>query len=367
MGAPYRPLREVTVDPRRAARREALRTLHPGYFALVMATGIVSVGLRSLGVPAVSVPLLWLAGAAYAVLVVLNGWRLVSFPAEMRRDLSHPVRGFGFFTFVAGTNVLGSRLILDGHVPAAVALLAAGALAWFLLGYVVLWNVVLGGAREGMLAGANGTWFIWIVASQSVALLAAQLQPAVTTGQRELALLAVFSWSVGLLWYGVVGTLVTARLLLYQVRPADLTPPYWVAMGATAISVLAGARMVQMADAPVVEATRGLIAGTVVVFWALGTWLIPALLAAGWWRHVLRRVPLRYEATWWSIVFPVGMYGVASIALGEADQLPIVATIGEYEMWVAAGVWLAVFITMFAHLARTLRREPAGRTSPAGA
>lgn len=112
-----------TVDFRRPAVREAVRTLHPGYFALVMATGIVSVGLRDRGVPPASVALLWLAGAAYVVLVVLNGWRLASFPGEVRRDLSHPVRGFGFFTFVAGTDVLGSRLVLDGHVAVAVALL----------------------------------------------------------------------------------------------------------------------------------------------------------------------------------------------------------------------------------------------------
>jgi len=57
------------------------------------------------------------------------------------------------------------------------------------------------------------------------------------------------------------GIFVAARMLLYPLRPADLTPPYWVAMGATAITVLAGARIVQMADAPMVAATRGLIAG----------------------------------------------------------------------------------------------------------
>ncbi|EFD53842.1 conserved hypothetical protein [Mycobacterium tuberculosis 02_1987] len=38
--------------------------------------------------------------------------------------------------------------------------------------------------------------------------------------------------------YVAVGSLVVARLLLYPLRPADLTPPYWVAMGATAITVL---------------------------------------------------------------------------------------------------------------------------------
>lgn len=32
--------------------------------------------------------------------------------------------------------------------------------------------------------------------------------------------------------YVAVGSLVVARLLLYPLRPADLTPPYWVAMGA---------------------------------------------------------------------------------------------------------------------------------------
>ena len=72
-----------------------------------------------------------------------------------------------------------------------------------------------------------------------------------------------------------------------------------------------------------VAVTRDLIAGLAVVFWAFATWLIPVLVAAGWWRHVRRRVPLRYEATLWSIIFPLGMYAVAGIYLGRADDLPV--------------------------------------------
>jgi tellurite resistance protein TehA-like permease len=142
--------------------------------------------------------------------------------------------------------------------------------------------------------------------------------------------------------------------MLYPLTPADLTPPYWVAMGATAITVLAGARIVQMADAPMVSATRGLIAGASVVFWAFGTWLIPALVAAGWWRHKVHRIPLRYEASWWSIVFPLGMYGVAGHYLGRADDLPIVRAIGGNETWVALAVWVCAFVAMLRHLARTV-------------
>ncbi|WP_234445181.1 hypothetical protein [Streptomyces rimosus] len=53
---------------------------------------------------------------------------------------------------------------------------------------------------------------------------------------------------------------------------------------------------------------------TVVVGWA--TVLIPLLLAAGAWRHVRHRVPLRYEPSWWSAVFPIGMYAAALGAWG---------------------------------------------------
>ncbi len=334
--------------------RDAVRTLNPGYFALVMATGIVSVGMLAHGQRAVSVLLLWLTGIGYVVLVVLSGWRLASFRPDIAADFTDPARGFGFFTFVAGTNVLGTRLVADGHHDAAFTLLIFGWAAWILLGYVVPWTAVLGRASRPIIAAANGTWFIWVVASQSVAVLAATLEPVFAHGRPELALLAVFSWSVGVFLYPAAAIFVTARFLLYPLRPAELTPPYWVSMGATAITVVAGARIVEMADAPMVTATRGLVAGTAVLFWAFGTWLIPVLVAAGFWRHVVHRVPLRYDATLWSIVFPLGMYGVGGQYLGHADHLPIVQSIGADEIWVALAAWVLTFAAMLAHLARTL-------------
>ncbi|MEE6282011.1 hypothetical protein [Georgenia sp. MJ170] len=95
-----------------------------------------------------------------------------------------------------------------------------------------------------------------------------------------------------------------------RMRPQDLE-------GACAITVLAGARIVEMVDAPMVTATRSLIGGLSVVFWAFANWLIPGLVAGGWWRHRTHRVPLKYQATLWSLVFPLGMYAVAGIYLGR--------------------------------------------------
>ncbi|SFE29041.1 tellurite resistance/C4-dicarboxylate transporter family protein [Blastococcus tunisiensis] len=323
-----------------------VRELTPGYFALVMASGIISVGMRLGGHITVSVLLLAVCATAFVVLVVLNVWRLIGHRDAVAEDFLDPARGFGFFTFIAGGNVLGVRLAMDGHIGVAAALAGVGFAAWLFLGYVIPWTAVLGRAERPVLTKANGTWFIWVVAGQSVATSAATLQPAMPALRDALAVVAVFSWSVSLFLYAAVGIMVSLRLLLFELRPTDLTPPYWVAMGASAITVLAGARIVEMVDTPMVEATRGLVAGVSVSIWAFGTWLIPVLVAAGWWRHRTHRVPLRYEPSLWSMVFPMGMYAVAATYLSRADDLPLVGVVGAVGIWAAFAVWSLVLAAM---------------------
>jgi tellurite resistance protein TehA-like permease len=332
----------------------AVEGLTPGYFALVMATGIISVGTHLEGQRLVSNVLLVLCAAAFVVLLGLTVARFVAYRHAVVSDFMDPRRAFGFFTFVAGTNVLGVRLGLAGHNGVTAGLLVASGLAWLVLGYVVPWTAVLGREERPVVATANGTWFIWVVASQSVAVAAATIEPVYDQVRRELAVLAVMSWSVGVALYCATGLIVALRLMLYEFGPEELTPPYWVSMGALAITVLAGARIVQMADAPMVAVTRDLVAGLAVVFWAFATWLIPVLVAAGWWRHAHRRVPLNYEATLWSMVFPLGMYAVAGIYLGRADHLPIVEGVGRAGLWVALATWTMVFAAMCRHVYRTV-------------
>ncbi|HEY0773905.1 MAG TPA: tellurite resistance/C4-dicarboxylate transporter family protein [Nocardioidaceae bacterium] len=353
----------MTSDDLRGRVRGAVEGLTPGYFALVMASGIISVGMDLEGFAVVSAILLGVCAAAFVLLLALTAWRFVAFRSAVNEDFMDPRRAFGFFTFVAGTNVLGVRLGMEGWYWATALLLLFSGLVWLVLGYVVPWTAVLGRQERPVVVTANGTWFIWVVASQSVAVAAATIEPVFDPVRRELALLAVMSWSVGVFLYGAAGILVSLRLMLYSFGPEELTPPYWVSMGALAITVLAGARIVEMADAPMVAVTRDLIAGLAVVFWAFATWLIPVLVAAGWWRHVARKVPLRYEATLWSIIFPLGMYAVAGIYLGQTDRLPVVSVVGSVELWVAFAAWAVVLVSMVVHLARTVLARPAGLPS----
>src|SRR5690625_7408407 len=117
--------------------REAVRTLNPGYFALVMASGMVSMAMYHQNAFRVSALLLWVAAVSYLILVAVSAVRLIVFPHELRADLYDSGRAFGLFTFVSATNVLGARLVLDEHNQVAVGLLLISTLAWLVLGYLI--------------------------------------------------------------------------------------------------------------------------------------------------------------------------------------------------------------------------------------
>lgn len=332
--------------------------LTPGYFALVMGTGIVSVALRLCGYPAASEVLLAIAVVAYMVLVALNFWRIIAYPAAVISDLTDIAQSFGFFTFVAGSGVIGSRLAMAGWWTPAAVLLIVAAVSWLFLGYIVPVVAVLGRAERPIIKGANGLWFIWVVGAQSVAMLSATLEPILTEAREILAITAIFAWSLGLILYVAVAMFVALRLMTFPLDPREFNPPYWISMGALAITVVAAARIAEMASAPMVDATRGLVAGMAVLLWCFATWLIPALFGVGIWRHAIHRVPLKYEPSLWSIVFPLGMYSVAGIYLGRVNELPIVETIGTAWLWVAVAAWVLTFIAMLrAIVLRIIRRR----------
>ena len=333
---------------------EAIASLSPGYFALVMASGIVSVGLRVAGFATAARVLLVLAVLAAAVLVVLHVLRALRHGARMRDDARSPERAFGYFTVVAAANVLAVGFQAEGADGAALALLGVGAALWTVLGYVLPWQVLV--TRDGgrVLARTDGSWFVWSVASQSLAVGLSGVRPAGGVAADLLGALTVMAWSVGTILYAGIAVLVILRIIHHGITPEEFRPTYWVSMGALAIAVVAGTRIYEMTPVPMVEAARGLIGGTVVIFWCFAMWQIPLLVGAGVWRHLVHRVPLRYDPALWSMVFPLGMIAVASMTLGAAEHLPVVAEAGRVGLVVAVLAWTAVAAGLVLTLVRGL-------------
>jgi tellurite resistance protein TehA-like permease len=324
-----------------------------------MATGIISVGTFLLGPSWLSRALLVAACAGLVVLGTALAARLAFFRPSVAADIQAPDRVFGFFTVSAGLDVLGVRLALAGH-PLVTAILAAIAAAvWLLLTYGVPASLLLTRVRDSVLGGVNGSWLLWIVASQSLSIAAAILVPAWPSQSALLAPVAVGLWCIGLLLYLMVVALILLRWLTVPMTPATLSPSYWILMGATAISVLAGAKDLALpAGIPIARATAGFVEGFSFALWAFGTWWIPLLVILGLWRHVRRHWPLTYEPTLWSVVFPLGMYSVATLTFGKVARLAFMEPLARVMIWVAVAAWALVAAAFLTRLAGTVVREP---------
>jgi tellurite resistance protein TehA-like permease len=326
---------------------DAVRRLPPGAFAFVMATGIVSSAFDLLGQDAISAVLLWVAMIGLVLLTIAILWRVVAYRGEVLRDVGEPSRAFGFFTVVAAINVVGVRLYTPEAPVATIVLAALSVPLWLLLTYGVPGTLILRDRDSPVSAEVDGSWFLWVVGTQSLATAAAALGEH--TNNAVLADAAVALWGIGVMLYVMLATLVTLRLLTTRRDPHKLGPSYWIYMGATAITVLAGSRILAMSpDLPVVHVTAAFVSGFTFILWAFGMWWIPLLVVFGIWRHAVRHEPVRYESELWSIVFPLGMYSVASIHFGGAAELPLLVGIGQAGTWIAGLAWLIVTAAMLA-------------------
>jgi tellurite resistance protein TehA-like permease len=329
----------------------AVRGTHPGSFAVVMATGIVSAALRAAGEARVSAALLAIAAACFTVLVAASALRAAAFPAELRADLASPRSAFTGFAFVAACGVLGDRLAGDGHDGAAAALATAALAAWLTLTCVVPGRIAIRYRTPPAVTDIGGNWYLWAVGTQSLAIAATFLGTGGFLSPQAAALAAITAWLAGVAAYLLISALVVARLLLAGLAARSPTAPYWVAMGGSSITVLAAALILQDAGSPAVHAVQPALTAAAVCFWILASSLIPVLLGRVAWRHLLRREPVRYRADLWMIVFPAGMYATASLQLGTAARLPLVHAVGTAAAFAAVLVWALTFAAMIAWLA----------------
>jgi tellurite resistance protein TehA-like permease len=313
-----------------------LATLHPAYFALVMATGIVSIACRSLGLDAVAWTLFVLNLAFYPALWALTLARLVRHRDQLVSDFLSHGRSVGFFTTVAATCVLGSQcLLVAGWRGAAMALWIAGIVLWAGLTYAIFTILTVKRDKPALAEGINGGWLVAVVAAQSVAVLGAQLAPG-----RVALLFCLAMWLGGGMLYLWIIALIFYRYAFFPMSPSDLAPPYWINMGAVAISTLAGATLVGAAEgSPVLAAILPFVRGLTLLWWATATWWIPMLVILGVWRHGWRRFPLRYDPLYWGAVFPLGMYTVCTLRLSRAVEAPELEAISNVFVWIAIAAW----------------------------
>jgi tellurite resistance protein TehA-like permease len=329
-----------------AARGARIASLHPAYFALVMATGIVSIAAKLVGPAAVAGLLFALNLLFYPALVGLTIVRVVRYRDRVVADLLDHGRSVGFFTTVAGTCVLGSQfVIVAGMRQPAVVLWTVGIALWAVITYGVLAVLTVKEHKPPMPEGLSGGWLVTVVAAQAVSVLGIQLAPGFGEYEPLGLFFSLLLWLGGGMLYIWIISLIFFRYTFFVMEPSDLGPPYWINMGAVAISALAGALLVAAAPAsPVLTELMPFLKGLTLLFWATATWWIPMLVILGVWRHLIRRFPLRYDPLYWGAVFPLGMYTVSTYRLGEVVDVPALMAIPPLFIWVALLAWTAALV-----------------------
>jgi tellurite resistance protein TehA-like permease len=328
---------------------------------MVMATGICAISASQHGVRWLAVTLHAIAAVMYAVLVVLLAWRVTRYPRGVWTDLTSHERGFAFLTVVAATNVLAEGTgIVHARWGVTEVLAVASVPLWCALVYVPLSAAVIGQDKPGMEQGINGTWFLLVVSTESVAAVCGLL--LTREGGDLLAFAALGAFALGLVLYVVVMTMVFLRWTFLRVTPDELDPPAWIAAGAVAITALAGSNLLIAADrVPRLAELAPVLEGVVVLAWATSTFWVPLMFVLGFWRHVVRRVPLSYQPSYWAMVFPLGMYAAATYRMRDAIDLDGLGWLPTVALAVALAAWLPTFAGLVHGL---VRRRPDASPGP---
>jgi tellurite resistance protein TehA-like permease len=325
-----------------------------------MATGIVSIACKLVGIPYLPKLLFTFNLAFYPALWLLTLLRVARHARAVLADLAHHGRAVGFFTMVAATCMFGSQWVVIAERPQVAFYLWLGGIGLYVLLIYSVFTVLTVKVDKPTLAeGIHGGWLVSVVAAQSVAVLGVQVAPILAHPDRVLFFCAATWLGGGMLYFWIIA-LIFYRYTFFTLAPSDLAPPYWINMGAAAVSTLAGALIAGASGkSAVLQQVLPFVKGLTIMWWATATWWIPMLFVLGLWRHFYRKFPFRYDALYWGAVFPLGMYTAATVRLSQALQAPFLLEIPRYFVFVALSAWSLAFVGLVKRVVLGIAGAPA--------
>jgi tellurite resistance protein TehA-like permease len=300
----------------------------PDAFAIVMATGIVSIAAADHGYRWITdvLAVIAVAGLMLLVAAAVIEWR------RRPLDVADPDVVLRLFTFVAACAVLDTRL---AKIPGALWMLGGVAMAaWLVLAVLAARNMSARRWSE-LQAQSHGAWELASVGTSGLAIVLTTLVRH--AGSQVLLPLAVAMWLLAIAIYCLMTALILGRAFAERLDPNGFEPDGWILMGGLAIATLAGTVIHGEVTGSLADGVRIVT----LVTWSAATLWIPPLIYFGI-RHIQRPEALRVTGVWWAMVFPLGMYSAATYAMAIETGWSALRTVSLVYLWIASAAWLLV-------------------------
>ena len=281
-------------EPASAAHR--LEHFPIALFSIIMGTtGLALVWLKAhavLGLPVmVGEAVRGAASALFIILLVIYFVKTLRYPQAVRSELRHPIR-VNFFPTVSISLLLLSIAYLEAAPEAALWLWAAGATLH--LGFTV---AIFGSWLHHThyeIKHINPAWFIPVVGNIIVPVAGVRLGFAETSW---------FFFSIGLIFWVVLMTIVLYRLFFHEPLPARLAPTLFILLAPPSVGFIAYVGM-----------TGNLDAFARILYYVA---LFLALLLAS---NALRFLRLPFFISAWAYSFPLAALTLATLII--STRLP---------------------------------------------
>ncbi|MCB1508068.1 MAG: SLAC1 anion channel family protein [Hyphomicrobiaceae bacterium] len=274
----------MTTMTETAAPSSRLEHFPISFFAVTMGLFGLALASRAAGLSAISAVIGWAAASVFALLVAVYAIKALRHPAAMKGEWNHPVR-IAFFPAVSISLLLCATFLREGHADLAAPVWIAGAALQGVLTIAVLANWI--GHRAFGPGHLSPAWFIPAVGNVVVPLAGVPL------GHVEISW---YFFSVGLLFWLILLTLVFNRLVFHDPLPGKLRPTLVILIAPPAVGFLAWLQL----QGGALDATARLLINCGYLFTLLVLTQAPAFL----------RQP--FALSFWALSFPVAAMAIAS-------------------------------------------------------
>ncbi len=259
-----------------------------------------------------------LTTALFLGLLAIYGFKILRFPGAVAGEWKHPVR-VNFFPTVSICLLLLGIVWLEAAPVASLMLWVAGSLIHLAFTFAILSSWMHHTHYD--IKHANPAWFIPVVGNLFVPICGVLFAPAEVSW---------FFFSIGMIFWIVLMTIVFYRIFFHEPIPARLLPTLFILLAPPAVGFIAYGSLVPQLDA----------FGRLLYYAAL---FLTLLLGS----NVLRFIRGGFFISAWAYTFPLAAMAIASFSMAKRSGL-------DFFHWVAAALLIIVSLVVVVLITKTL-------------